>query len=68
MPWAIKLFAEPVLEAAAVFAPLADDEALDAVADALELELDEPAVVPLLDSESGHEGAGRFVTPAVRQS
>lgn len=68
IPWAIKLFAKPVLEAAAVLAPLAEDEGPEAVADALaaELELDEPAPVPF--PASGHVGAGRSVTPAVRQS
>ena len=71
MPWAIKLFAEPVLEAAAALAPVADREALAAVGDAepdMDVAMLEVAPVLLLDAESGHVGAGRFVTPAVRQS
>ena len=67
IPWAIKLFAEPVLEAPAALAPLADVEAVDAVADAPAVVLDDSAAVPLLDPESGHVGAGRLSTPASRQ-
>lgn len=77
MPCAIKLFAEPVLEAAAVPDPVADDEAIAdaeasaAVGDAdpdMDVAMLEVAAVLLLDAESGHVGVGRFVTPAVRQS
>ena len=64
------MFAEPVLEAAAAPAPVADDDALAAVGDA-ELDMDvarlEVAAVLSLDAESGHVGAGRFVTPAFSQ-